>query len=116
MSAGHLRLQSTIGAPSGQVKIFPTSSRFFSIVEASTGKLETSARHRATVYRLEDSPSQLLNRQIIGRCPLKSDGGRPMICRLLADFKESADFIGHRPTQARRPADARPIYTRLSAD
>ena len=56
-----------------------------------------------------------VRQQIIGRCPLKSAGGRPMICRLPADFKEAAEFKGHGPTPARRLADARRICTLLAA-
>ena len=95
LSAGHLRLQSAIGVPSGQVKntCIPMSFRFFSIVEPSTGNPVmpartswTSARHRSTDWgHLQASCG-------IGRCP--------MICRLPADYKESANFKGHGPTPA----------------
>ena len=108
VSAGHLRLQSAISVPSGQVKntCIPMSFRFFSIVEPSTGNPVmpvrtswTSARHRS--HGLGAPPSKLWNRPmfpiIFGR---SSADGRPMICRLPADYKESANFKGHGPTPA----------------
>ena len=51
MSIGHLRLQSAI-APSGQVKTFSTLSRFFSIVEASTGNLGTSVNDHDIIFKV----------------------------------------------------------------
>ena len=80
----------------------------FPIVEPSTGNPVmpartswTSARHRSTDCRLGAPPSKLWNRpmspKIVGR---SSADGRPMICRLPADYKESANFKGHGPTPA----------------
>ena len=94
-----------------------------SIVEPTTGNPVmpvrtswTSARHRPTDFRLKAPPSKLWNwpmAPIIVGSP--SADGHPMICKLPADYKESANFKGHGPTPAfgRCPADLYTISCRL---
>ena len=108
VSAGYLCLQAAVGALSGQVKRI--------IVEASTGKLWTWAGHRKMVWRLGTPPSQLRNRQIIGRCPLRSAVICPMICRFPADFKRVAGIQRASPDASPTSGRYQPICPRLSVD
>ena len=87
------------------------------IGRASVDGLPTGGTSKPAVASV-DVPDN--RRHNIGRCPLKSAYGRPMICRLLADYKESAagrlqkvgrlqrSSLDASPTSGRCPAD---LYT-----
>ena len=135
-SASPIGYRCTVGP---HLKFFTDALPIFSIVEPSTGNLVmpartswTSAGHRSMDCRLGALPSQLWNWSmspiIVGIISDDVLWNRPMDvrwsadCRPItkgrppADYKESADFKGHRSTPARRPADVRLICTRLAAD